>query len=417
MHPPFPHPEDLALWRYGIISSLLHQQPDGPPLCAQIEEVAQRVYYTPDGREKRFCCATIRHWRDCYLAAGIDGLADKPRKDRGISFVPQTLQQALADLRKQQPDWTVKRLLDEVARKGLWNRRKPSRSALYRFTAANDLGRNPLKLPSPVRSFEYPFFGDLWSADFLHGPKVRRGTHEHKVYLHAIIDDATRLIVAARFHEAEDTKSMLDDLMLAVRRFGVPKRLYTDNGAAFRSRHLRMVAARLAIALPHTPAYTPQGRGKIERFFRTVRDGFLTGRARTSLAKLNADFAHWLNEYHHRPHNGLGISPLERKETDTGPELRQIPPTQNIDLLFAMEEKKRVGSDGCIRLFKKRFEIPNALPRSSVTVSYLPWETNRIFLEPDKTPLIPLDTHKNARRFDKPRRGTQTNTNKKENDQ
>lgn len=417
MPPPILQPDERALWRYGIISVLLHQQPDGPPLHAQIKELAQRVYYTPDGRQKRLCPATIRHWRAVYLAAGIQGLAGKLRKDRGATSVPQTLQDELAGLRKQQPGWTIKRLLESLAHNGLWNRRKPSRSALYRFCAANGLQRSPTRPPAAVRSFEYPFFGDLWSADFLHGPKIRNGNYAHKVYLHAIIDDATRFIVAARFHEAENTKSMLDDLMLAVRRFGVPKRLYTDNGAAFRSRHLRMVAARLCIALPHTPAYTPQGRGKIERFFRTVRDGFLTGRARTSLAKLNADFAQWLDSYHHTLHRSLDCSPLDRKLADTGPQLRQIPATQQIDHLFAMEEKKPVSSDGCIRLFKKRFEIPDALPGSSVLVTYLPWETNRIFLEPGKTPIAPVDTHKNARRFEKPRRGAHQNNSHKENDQ
>lgn len=417
MHPPLPQPEEMSLWRFGIISPLLHRSADGPPLRLQIKELAQRVYYTPDGREKRLCAATLRHWLCRYRVAGIDGLAQKARKDRGVTAVPLALQQAIGQLRKEQPDWTVKRLLERLAHKGAWNRRSPSRSALYRFTAAQGLGRSPLQPKGVVRSFEYPFFGDLWSADFLHGPMVRLGNHAYKAYLHAIIDDATRLIVAARFHEAENTKNMLDDLMLAVRRFGVPKRLYTDNGAAFRSRHLRTVAARLAIALPHTPAYTPQGRGKIERFFRTVRDGFLTGRARTSLQKINADFAEWLNDYHHRPHSSLGISPLQRKLTDAGPVLRQIPPTQNIDELFAMEQIKRVGSDGCIRLFKKRFEIPDALPGAAVVVTYLPWEQNRIFLGPDKTQLTPLDTHKNAHRFDKPRRGGQTNINQKENDQ
>jgi hypothetical protein len=102
----------------------------------------------------------------------------------------------------------------------------------------------------------------------------------------------------------------------------------------------------------------------------------------------------------------LGMSPLERKLTDTGPALKQIAPTQNIDEIFRMEQLKRVGSDGCIRLFNKRFEIPGAIPRSQLTVYYLPWNQEHILIGPDMHIVKPLDATKNALRFDKPRRGS-----------
>jgi len=407
-----PQPDDLGLWRFSIISPLLHRAEHEPLLRVQIDELAARVFYTPDGREKRVCAQTIRDWVGRYHALGIDGLRNKPRKDQGCTSVPAPLQEALSELRASQPRWTVKRLLQSVRNSGLWNGREPSRSALYRFTATHGLSRSQTQPPLPVRSFEYPYFGDLWSGDFLHGPKVRRGTHLHRSYLHAIIDDATRYVVAARFHLAEDTRAMLDDLVLAIRRFGIPKRLYTDNGAAFRSQHLRMVAAKLGIALPHTPPYVPRGRGKIERFFRSLREGLLTGRATTSLDKLNADFAAWLNRYQHTPHRSLGMSPLDRKLTDAGPALKQLAPTQSIDDIFRMEQTKRVGSDGCVRLFGKRFEIPDAIPRSLVTLYYLPWNQDIVYLGANRLPLSPLNTVKNASRFDKPRRGNTSQSHK-----
>jgi putative transposase len=412
MPAPFAQPDDYGLWRFGIISPLLHRSADGPPLRTQIEELAHQRFCTPDGREKRFCFDTIRQWLSRYRSLGIDGLRNKPRKNRGTSSVPPPLQQALCELRGKQPDWTVKRLLSNLHDKGLWNGYKPSKTALYRYSAAHGLSRDKKQPASPVRCFEYPYFGDLWTADFLHGPKIRIGTQVRKSYLHAIIDDATRYVVTARFHLAEDTRSLLDDLMLAIRRFGIPKRLYTDNGAAFRSRHLRMVAAKLAISLPHTPPYTPRGRGKIERLFRSVREQFLTGRARTSLEKLNTDFVEWINSYHHCPHRILGMSPLDRKLTDTGPGLRQIPATQNINDIFRMEQIKRVASDGCVRLFGKRFEIPDAIPAEQLTVYYLPWNQDYILAGPDKIFVRPVDTVNNALRFDKPIRGKSPDNNK-----
>jgi transposase InsO family protein len=262
MQKEFPQPDDHGLWRFGIISPLLHRADGAPPLSSEIELLSQRVFYTPDGREKYFCSTTLRTWLDRYRTSGIDGLRNKPRKNRGTSTVSPVLAQAFCDMRDKYPDISVKRILVLLYKDGIWNGCTPSRSALYRFTAAHSLGRGAVLPQKPVRSFEYPYFGDLWSADFLHGPKVRcNGNTARKAYLHAIIDDATRYIVAARFHLAEDTRSLLGDLMLAVCRFGIPKRFYTDNGAAFRSNHLRFVAAKLGVSLPHTPPYKPQGRG------------------------------------------------------------------------------------------------------------------------------------------------------------
>jgi len=413
MQKEFALPDDRGLWRYGIISPLLHRSEDGPAISAQIVELSLRVFYTPDGMEKHFSPATIRKWLNRYRACGIDGLRNKERRNKGSTSLPAAQQQAFIDLRKSQPHWTIKRVLCSLREQGSWNGRQPGRSAMYRFAAANDLHRNATQAPQPVRPFAFPYFGDLWCADFMHGPMVRRGQFADKTYLHAIMDDATRYVVAAHFHCTENTRCLLDDLMLAIRRFGIPKRFYTDNGAAFRSHHLRMIAARLSIALPHTPPYTPRGRGKIERFFRTVREGFLIGRERTALDKLNADFAAWLNQYHHSRHSILGMTPLDRKLTDKGEPLKQIPPTKNINDLFRMEQLKRVGSDGCIRMFNKRFEVPSEIPGSIILVYYLPWDQDHILAGVDKIFTRPVNTIKNALRFDKPRRG-KPNDNPKE---
>ncbi len=404
-------PDELALWRYGIISSLLHRCDNDPPLYAMIKDLAQRTYYTPDGKQKSLSDDTIRSYLDRFNAGGITALSNKLRNDQGGTSVPQQLQTILIDLRKNYPHFTFVRLLRMLIQNGQWNGVKPSRSSLYRFAVANSLIHAAVEPSKPVRSFEFPFFGDLWSADFLHGPKVRQGVYLYKSYLHAIIDDRTRYIVIARFHLSENTHCLLDDFMLAIRRFGVPRRLYTDNGAAFRSKHLQTVAAKLGVALPHTPPYTPRGRGKIERFFRTLREGFLNGIATMTLEQLNTALTQWIQKYNSTVHSMLGMSPLDRKLSDNGPALAQLAPTRNIDEIFFMEKRCKIASDGCVRFFKKRFEIKNAIVGTELSVYYLPWNQDCIFVGPQKEALKPLDTIHNALRFDKPRRGQFSTTN------
>jgi len=200
---------------------------------------------------------------------------------------------------------------------------------------------------------------------------------------------------------AEDTRALISDLMLAVRRFGIPQRFYTDNGAAFRSRHLVRVAARLEITLPHTPAYRPQGRGKVERFFRSVRDGFLTGRPKTSLDTLNRDLDEWISQYHQSVHSSLGMSPLDKRLMDSH-SLRTLDGVKDVDALFRMEEFKTIYSDGCVRIGGRAYEVLEALPGQKIMVAYLPWDLSVVFIGHDLTPVRPLDKIKNAFRYQKP---------------
>jgi transposase InsO family protein len=109
-----------------------------------------------------------------------------------------------------------------------------------------------------------------------------------KAYLLAFIDDHSRLVPHAEFYLTESLPSYLKALEEALVRRGLPRKIYTDNGSAFRSHHLEHVTASLGIALIHERPYKPQGKGKIERFFRTVRGDFLSGFKGTTLAEFLA---------------------------------------------------------------------------------------------------------------------------------
>jgi len=138
---------------------------------------------------------------------------------------------------------------------------------------------------------------------------VKDGTRLRKAYLIAFVDDATRLVPHAAFALSEGAVAYLSMLEQAVRKRGIPKRLYVDNGAVFRSKHLALVCAKLGIALIRARPYAPQGKGKMERWFRTVRMQFLsaiTEPERMTLEDLNRALAGWVEgEYHHAPHRGL----------------------------------------------------------------------------------------------------------------
>jgi hypothetical protein len=238
-------------------------------------------------------------------------------------------------------------------------------------------------------------------ADFLHGPRLRIQGKKRKTYLHAIMDDSSRYVVGAKFYLSENVESMIRELMKAGRIFGFPLRFYVDNGAAYSSRHLKIICARLSMHLIHTLPYKPQGRAKVERFFRTVRDQFLARERFTNLDQMNRELLAWLAEYHQRPHKTLKCPPLFKRMSSENV-CRNLPEVADIEALFRMEKRCRVYLDGTIRLKNRIFEVPGCLPNSRVKVYFMPWDLSRVYYGEDMALARPLSRTDNAKRFEHP---------------
>jgi transposase InsO family protein len=377
-------------------------------LRKRLQAAGTQVWIDPSGHMAPIPPETLRNWIYRYRLGGIDGLCDKIRHDKGSSQVPDPLAKELTDLRSLHPDLTTQRLLLLLQESKSWDGKSPSRSALYRLAKAQGLQRRHSTsiLPTDSKAFAYEHFGQMWVADFLHGPTVRAGKKTQKLYLLAIIDDATRFVIHAQFYITEGLEALVYGLSEAVHRFGIPQRFYTDNGSAFRSRHLQVIAARLGFALPHTPAYRPQGRGKIERFFRTMREQFLQGTTATTRKDWNQRLGLWIDKYHRSQHDGIKATPLDfRLATESV--MRSFPGVADpLKKTFLLEATRKVRRDGTINLDGKVWDIPGALPGEEVEILHAPWVPDRILVGPDHKEAFALDRTGNAHRFQKsPLRG------------
>ena len=153
----------------------------------------------------------------------------------------------------------------------------------------------------------------------MHGPMVMEAGRKRKSYLFAFIDDMSRLVTHGEFFLSERLDSYLCALRQALLKRGLPRKLYVDNGPAFRSARLQEIAASLGIALIHSKPYKPQGRGKIERFFQTAQRQFVSGFRGTTLNELNEAFDAWLRDlYHTRPHSATGLPPFLPRQVMDG---------------------------------------------------------------------------------------------------
>jgi putative transposase len=233
----------------------------------------------------------------------------------------------------------------------------------------------------------------------MHGPRVIHEGRLRKAYLFAVLDDHSRLITHAEFYLSENLECYRDCLVRALEKRGLPRKLYVDNGAAFKSNALAYACARLGIALLHSRPYIPEGRGKIERFFLTVRTQFLpTLPAEFSLERLNELLAAWIDgDYHMRVHSSTGQTPLERYLAHLHL-LRSAP--KDLRDYFRLAVRRKVAKDRTITLEGRSFEAPVGLISQTVTLLYHERDPDRIEIFKDEVShgfLVRLDLGVNSR--------------------
>jgi putative transposase len=376
------HENQVALFRYGLIADLIHlPRQRGSGLEAKLEQKASARYCIPGSRRTKVAVETLRDWLGLYRKGGYDALKPKPRSDAGsVRRLPQHVVDLLIHIKDEHRELTVPMVIDEARKaEGVDPAIELPLSTVHRILARAGVMKKRPEDPTSRdrRHFAYDKAGELWMSDVMHGPAVAvDGRRKHKSYLVALLDDATRVIPFAAFALSENTQALLAVLEQAIRRRGIPKRLYVDNGSAFRSTHLSLVCARLGITLVHARPFQPQGKGKQERWFRTVRMQLLPLLGEADLASLDAlnrRLWGWVEgEYHHRPHKGLdGISPFDAWATRSD---EVVLPGPDLDLreLFLFEDKRRVARDRTVSLRGVLYEVDALLVGETVTLRFDP---------------------------------------------
>lgn len=374
-------PEDLAMtvatFRFGVIADFV----TGARLAygereRLLNEKTARTYDIPGSTKTTVSRATIMLWMKLYKEGGrqLEALRPKRRSDRGTyKGLDQTLRTAIRELKTENPAMTLPVIINKLRhRHVIGPGDKLNTATLYRYIRQEKLS-DGVAAPVDRRRFEAAYPNEIWQCDVMHGPLARPSESEtkRKAYLCAIMDDHSRLVVHAEFYMTETFASLKDALRRAIERRGIPQRFYVDNGSCYRATNLEQILAGLGVQLIHSRPYTPQGRGKIERWFRTVRDGFIaqSGEDGQVLAALNERLASWVDAYNERVHSSTGTSPAARFKLN----LACVRPAP-VDLLrhFRLTETRRVKKDRSIALQGRLFEAPPRLIDRSVELRFHP---------------------------------------------
>jgi transposase InsO family protein len=395
--------KQVAIFRFGVI----HDFVSGAELSRGekgrlLMEKCNRKWQIPFSQKTRVTRSTILRWVKMYQEGHrqLEALYPRGRSDRGKSrAIDEETGCALISLRRSFPKAPVDFLISDMERRRLVSPAFTlTAPTLYRFLHREGL-MNPTEAQAPDRrKFEAELPNDLWQSDSMHGPKVEVDGKSKKTYLFAFLDDHSRLVPHGQFYLSEALDSYVDALRQALLKRGLPRKLYVDNGAAFRSKHLEHITASLGSALIHSQPYKPQGRGKIERFFRTVREPFLTGFKGQSLQELNEAFELWLHDlYHQRKHAATGQTPLERFASRM--ECLRVAP-KDLEDHFRKAARRRVAKDRTVSLNGRLYEAPVALIDKQILLLYHDHEPKRVeafFNHQSYGLLSPLDLHVNFR--------------------
>ncbi len=367
-----------ALGRFAAVQMVVQGVQNGLSMVHAAEQAAQQPW---DGRY--FSAQTIEDWYYAYRKGQFAALQDQPRADRGKhKTLDPAAVEALLKLRRDHPQLTVKALIGELVRQGVLQPGSFSDSTVQRRLAEAGLDRQSLRagaglVAGPTKAFEVPLPNLLWMADCMYGPTLKSGDETtQRTYLFALLDDCSRLCVHGQFYGHERLEYFLDTLRRALQTRGLPDKLYTDNGAAFRSQHLGIVCANLGIRLLHAKPYHAWSKGKIERFFSTVQTQFLPPLVFTpvhSVEELNQRFWQWLEtDYHQRTHTALGAESPAQRFARLGTSLRLLAANAPLDRLFFMRVNRRVRKDATFSLGADLWEVATHLRGQLITVRFDP---------------------------------------------
>lgn len=401
--------EKEALFRLSVLGPVISRKLKRGELLRTLKEIAAQSFEDPvTGLPRRIARKTLEEWYYRHRRQGFEGLYPTPRKDRGVvKALREDLRELVLSMKREDPGRSAVLIIRELELAGRLRRGEVSVATVRRFLKRHGLSGPRLELDRPARfRWQAARAGELWQTDAVHGPALLDPLAGRKVRVKvfALLDDRSRVVpfLRAGFHEMQT--DFLAVLLGAVQRRGLPAGLLLDNHMSFRGSDVQLACARLEIRLHYARPYDGPSKGKIERFWRTLRERFLDRldlAEVTTLDELNVRLWAWVeSEYHRTPHEGLdGRTPLEVWEEDAS-EIRWVDDPAILDAAFTATIERAARNDSTIQVRGRTYEVPTHLRGRTVKLGYSLLAPDRLFVVDGTTrvPLRVVDPEANAHR-------------------
>lgn len=385
--------QEIALMRYGAIAPLIAGLDENyPSKTAFYTEISAKGLVGPDGRVHHYAPATIEKWYLDYQNHGFDALVPKGRSDAGMSRkLDDELQERIRYFKMNYPRMSAAAICRQLRADGSIINGQVSESTVCRFVnqIQNELRQTPNR---DMRRYERPHINEVWCGDSSVGPRFTDADgKKHRIYIIALIDDASRFITGIDIFYNDTFVNLMSVMKSAVSKYGRPKVLNFDNGKSYKNKQMELLAARIGTTLSYCQPYTPTGKAKIERWFRTMKDQWMAGldmRDFHSLDELRDSLHAYVQKYNQSPHSSLhGISPQDRFFSE--PEQIRRLSSDEIEKDFLLEIERRVSADCVIVIDQIEYEVDCRFARQRIRLRYSP-DMKEIFIVESDGALTPI---------------------------
>lgn len=385
--------QDIALMRYSMISPLIVGLPDEyRSKEAYFRAASARGALHPNGSFIHPAPTSIKRWYQHYQKNGFDALLPSSRSDEGTSRkIDPDLEEQIRYLKTTYPRMSAAAIFRQLCTNGSTSRNELSESTVNRFL--NNLAlKEKTTNNQDMRRYERAHVNEVWCGDSSVGPYLKtEDGKKHKVYVIALIDDASRYIVGIDVFFNDNFVNLMSVMKSAVAKFGVPKLFNFDNGSSYKNKQMDLLAARIGSTVHYDQPYTPTQKAKVERWFRTMKDQWMAGldmRDFHTLDQLRGSLYTYVSQYNQRIHSSLnGRSPQERYFSE--PDCFQRLPEDKIDQLFLLELERRVSIDCVVTIDHIEYEVDYRFAKQRIKLRYSPDMESIYVVEADGT-LTPI---------------------------
>ena len=385
------HNAEVAQFRFALIAPVIQGLYPDASATAYYKRVTASPLTLPDGSTVTYSYKTLEKWKSQYSIGGLDALMPGTRSDKGI---PRALNEdAIAEIyriKEKHPRMNATQIYTHLVRESFIPA-TVSVDSVQRFIRHNDLksARDPNLRDR--KAFEEDEFGKIWQADTCYLPHITEDGTSKRVYCIMIIDDHSRLLVGGELFYNDNACNFQKVLKDAIATYGIPDKLYVDNGCSYSNAQLSMICVSLGILLLHTRVRDGASKGKVERHFRTLKERWLYTldmESIQSLAQFNGMLKDYMRDYNTTFHRGIDTIPLERyqasKDHPRKPESRQW-----LDDCFYNRITRKVRKDSTISIDKVCYDVPMQFISAKVEVRYLPDDMTSAYIlfEGEKFPI------------------------------
>lgn len=377
--------QKIALFRYSLIAPIITGTLAQDTVKDYLQAICAKKYELPDGRAKEFAPTTIKEWLRQYRLYGIDGLYPKNRNDKGKSRkIFEDLKNVIVEFKLSNPKATAKFIYYSLIAKGYITLDTISLSTIQRYVATIDFPKE--SSDSNRRAFEFELSNDCWQSDISVGPYLTINGKKHKTYIIAFLDDSSRLIVSCKAFYSDNLVSLLSVFKDAVAKRGVPKKVFVDNGKVFKSGQMQLICATLGSVLCFARPYSPQSKGKLERWFKTLHEQWsnvIDWNSFSTLDELNKSLNQYVEkQYNNSYHSGIKQKPIE-KFLANAQNLKFLQSSQELDYMFLHRIARNVKNDSTVSIDNIIFEVPGKYVGCKINIRYDPTSMDKAYIFSD----------------------------------